>query len=226
MPDAVQGEASLDGITDRSSPSSASQSGGDARDRSRRREPVVYEIGGNVYGGANVYVREAATGKVYVVDAKVIRPLQAASRRSRSRDRRLRDEALKDMTVNGGEASASFEQHNRMIPRRCTVDGRRHDEERSGAAWIDRRCACARRATCRATRIPVSSRTCSRSPSPRPMAVDHGEGQRGYDTTATTSVTRKASTRGGSSSSSARSRPRSPRISRTCSTPARASRAR
>ncbi|MBK8240400.1 MAG: DUF4340 domain-containing protein [Deltaproteobacteria bacterium] len=31
------------------------------------REPASYEIGGNVYGGANVYVRDTSSGKVYVV---------------------------------------------------------------------------------------------------------------------------------------------------------------
>jgi hypothetical protein len=104
------------------------------------REPVVYEIGGNVYGGANVYVREAATGKVYVVDAKVIRPLQSGKQTLPDREIvGFETKLLKDMTVNGGEASASFEQHNPDDPEAVywsTAGGTTKNE--AAAAWIDK----------------------------------------------------------------------------------------
>lgn len=77
------------------------------------REPAVYEIGGNVYGGANVYVRDPASGKVYVVDAKVIRPLQSGKQSLPDRELvGVETKLINTITVQGGDASATFEQHN------------------------------------------------------------------------------------------------------------------
>jgi hypothetical protein len=77
------------------------------------REPKVYEVGGNVYGGANVYVRDPETGKVYVVDSKVIRPLQGAKQSLPDRDLvGVETRMVTHLAVKGGEATAEFDQHN------------------------------------------------------------------------------------------------------------------
>lgn len=104
------------------------------------REPAVYEIGGNVYGGANVYVRETATGKVYVVDAKVIRPLQSGKQTLPDREIvGVETKAITALEVSGGEASAQFEQHNPDDPEAVywsTAGGTTKNE--TAAAWIDK----------------------------------------------------------------------------------------
>jgi len=104
------------------------------------REPAVYEIGGNVYGGANVYVRETATGKVYVVDAKVIRPLQSGKQTLPDREIvGVETKIIIGVAVSGGEASAEFDQHNADDPEAvywATTGGTTKNE--TAAAWIDK----------------------------------------------------------------------------------------
>lgn len=77
------------------------------------RDAKTYEVGGGVYGGSNVYVRDPETGTIYVVDAKVIRPLQNAKRTLV--DRTLFEIPQKDITrvtIRAGDAEATFEQRN------------------------------------------------------------------------------------------------------------------
>ena len=81
--------------------------------RRKGRDPKTYELGGNRYGGTNFYVRDPEDGKIYLVDGKLIRPLQSAKRTLP--DRTLvgvpNNEIVK-VTVRGGEAAATFVQHN------------------------------------------------------------------------------------------------------------------
>lgn len=106
------------------------------------REPAVYEIGGNVYGGANVYVREVATGKVYVVDAKVIRPLQSGKQSLPERELvGVETKLIASMSVAmaGGDATAEFEQHNPDDAEAVywsTSGGSGKND--AAAAWIDK----------------------------------------------------------------------------------------
>lgn len=104
------------------------------------REPAQYEIGGNVYGGANVYVRETATGKVYVVDAKVIRPLQSGKQTLPDREIvGVETKLIAALSITGGEATAEFEQQNPDDPEAVywsTAGGSTKNE--TAAAWIDK----------------------------------------------------------------------------------------
>jgi hypothetical protein len=104
------------------------------------REPSVYEIGGNVYGGANVYVREVASGKVYVVDAKVIRPLQSGKQSLPDRELvGVETKVIAGLSVQGGEATAEFEQQNPDDAEAVywSTSGSTTKNE-AGAAWIDK----------------------------------------------------------------------------------------
>jgi uncharacterized protein DUF4340 len=104
------------------------------------REPVTFEIGGNVYGGANVYVRDPASGKVYVVDAKVIRPLQSGKQSLPDKELvGVETKLIAALTVQGGEASAQFEQHNPDDPEAVywSTAGSAEKNE-TAAAWIDK----------------------------------------------------------------------------------------
>jgi Domain of unknown function (DUF4340) len=104
------------------------------------REPATFEIGGNVYGGANVYVRDPASGKVYVVDAKVIRPLQSGKQSLPDRELvGFETKQIAALAVQGGEASAQFEQHNPDDPEAVfwSTAGDAAKNE-TAAAWIDK----------------------------------------------------------------------------------------
>lgn len=104
------------------------------------REAKTYEIGGNVYGGANVYVRDPETGKVYVVDSKVIRPLQGAKQSLPDRDViGAETRQITHLSVHAGEATAEFEQHNPDDPEAVfwSTAGSKESNP-SAAAWIDK----------------------------------------------------------------------------------------
>jgi len=104
------------------------------------REPAVFEIGGNVYGGANVYVRDPASGKVYVVDAKVIRPLQSGKQSLPDRELvGVETKLIASLTVQGGDATATFEQHNPDDPEAVfwSTAGDSTKNE-TAAGWIDK----------------------------------------------------------------------------------------
>jgi len=77
------------------------------------REPKSFEIGGNVHGGANVYLRDPETAKVYVLDAKVLRPLQNGKQALPERDLLGVDvNQIVSLRVAAKEGSAEFQQHN------------------------------------------------------------------------------------------------------------------
>lgn len=104
------------------------------------RESETFEIGGNVYGGSNVYVREPGNGKVYVVDAKLVRSLEAGERGFS--DRRLFGASLQDVEaieVRVGESSATFEQRNPDDPSASYWSAAGSDEKSPVAgAWLDK----------------------------------------------------------------------------------------
>jgi len=77
------------------------------------REPKTYELGGNAFGGVNVYVRDPGDGKLYLLDAKLLAPLKAAKRTLL--DRTLYPGAIKDIrsvAVNDGSRTVAFAQKN------------------------------------------------------------------------------------------------------------------
>lgn len=77
------------------------------------KEPKRFELGGNVFGGANVYVRDPDDGAIYLVDAKLLRPLQSGARTLPDRDLTGMDERkVERVTLRVGDRQASFEQHN------------------------------------------------------------------------------------------------------------------
>ncbi len=78
------------------------------------KEPRVYEIGDNTYGGASVYVREVESGKIFLVAGRVLSPLKTAERNLA--DRELFDAAEKDIEsidVKQGDKTATYAQQNR-----------------------------------------------------------------------------------------------------------------
>ncbi|MEM9457264.1 MAG: DUF4340 domain-containing protein [Myxococcota bacterium] len=77
------------------------------------KEPRAFELGGNVFGGANVYVRDPADGAVYLVDAQLIRTLRGSTRTLPDRALTGIDERkVERVTVRMGDQAASFQQHN------------------------------------------------------------------------------------------------------------------
>lgn len=77
------------------------------------KETKVFELGSNVFGGAAVYVRDPADGAIYLVEARVIRPLLNGSRTLPDRDLTGIDERKAErvvLRVDGRQAS--FTQHN------------------------------------------------------------------------------------------------------------------
>lgn len=104
------------------------------------REPKTYELGGSVFGGSNVYVRDPGSGKVYVVDAKLVRPLQTGKRTLPDRNLiGLQTKDIKTLSVRTGGGTASFEQHNPADPQAVYWSTAGESEASStGAAWIDK----------------------------------------------------------------------------------------
>lgn len=106
----------------------------------RGREAKAFEIGGNVYGGANVYLRDPETGKVYVLDAKVIKPLQAGKSTLPEKDLIGVERAkVVGLRVLSGDSSATFQQHNPDDPDAVfwSTAGESQANE-TAAAWIDK----------------------------------------------------------------------------------------
>jgi hypothetical protein len=106
----------------------------------RGREPKTYQLGGNVFGGANVYVRDAETGKVYVADAKLIRPLQTGKRTLPDRNLiGLELKQIKTLTVRTAEASATFQQNNPDDPQAVYWSNTGESSANPvAAAWVDK----------------------------------------------------------------------------------------
>ena len=77
------------------------------------KEPKVFELGSNVFGGAGVYLRDPADGAIYLVEARLIRPLQGGARTLPDRDLTGIDERkVERVTLRVGDRQATFEQHN------------------------------------------------------------------------------------------------------------------
>lgn len=77
------------------------------------KEPRVFELGGNVFGGANVYVRDPSDGVIYLVEARVIRPLRSGSRTLPDRDLSgIPERKAERLTLRVGDRQATFQQHN------------------------------------------------------------------------------------------------------------------
>jgi hypothetical protein len=106
----------------------------------RGRAPKTYELGGNVFGGSNVYVRDPEGGKVYVADAKLIRPLQTAKRTLPDRNLiGLELKQIETLTVKTAEASATFQQNNPDDPQAVYWSNEGESSANpAAAAWIDK----------------------------------------------------------------------------------------
>ncbi|MCA9707315.1 MAG: DUF4340 domain-containing protein [Myxococcales bacterium] len=102
------------------------------------KDTRTFELGGNVFGGANVYVRDPADGAIYLVDAQLIRTLQGATRSLPDRDLTGIDERkVERVTLRVGDRQASFTQHNPddIEARFWSVAGQ-EDENLAANAWI------------------------------------------------------------------------------------------
>ena len=106
----------------------------------RGRGPKTYQLGGNVFGGSNVYVRDPETGKIYVADAKLIRPLQSGKRTLP--DRNLigyEIKQIKTVTLRTPEASAVFAQNNPDDPQAVYWSNAGETSANpSAAGWVDK----------------------------------------------------------------------------------------
>lgn len=104
------------------------------------KEPKRFELGGNVFGGANVYVRDPDDGAIYLVEAKLLRPLQAGTRTLPDRDLTGIDERkVERVTLRMGDRQATFVQHNPddLDARYWSVAGEDEDSPEAGA-WVDK----------------------------------------------------------------------------------------
>jgi hypothetical protein len=102
------------------------------------KEPKRFELGGNVFGGANVYVRDPDDGAIYLVDAKLLRPLQSGARTLPDRDLTGVDERkVARVTLRVGDREASFEQHNPddVEARYWSLAGK-DEESPEATAWV------------------------------------------------------------------------------------------
>lgn len=104
------------------------------------REPKTFEIGSNVHGGANVYLRDPESGKVYVLDAKVLRPLQNGKQTLPERDLVGVDTNLiASLKVTAPDGSAEFQQHNPDDAEAVFWSSPGSTEPNASAAgWIDK----------------------------------------------------------------------------------------
>jgi hypothetical protein len=104
------------------------------------KEPKRFELGGNVFGGANVYVRDPDDGEIYLVDAKLLRPLQSGARTLPDRDLTGVDERkVERVTLRVGDRQASFEQHNPddVEAKYWSVAGQ-EEESPEATSWVDK----------------------------------------------------------------------------------------
>jgi hypothetical protein len=104
------------------------------------KEPKLFELGGNVFGGANVYVRDPDDGAIYLVEAKLIRPLQSGARTLADRDLTGVDERKAErVTLRVGDRQATFEQHNPddVEAKYWSVAGE-DEQSPEASAWVDK----------------------------------------------------------------------------------------
>lgn len=102
------------------------------------KEPKVFELGSNVFGGTGVYVRDPADGAIYLVEARVIRPLLNGARTLPDRDLTGIDERkVERLTLRVGDRQASFTQHNPDDPdaKYWSVSGE-DDNNAEVTAWV------------------------------------------------------------------------------------------
>lgn len=77
------------------------------------KEAKVYELGSNVFGGAAVYLRDPADGALYLVEARLLRPLLGGARSLGDRDLSGIDERkVERVVLHVDDREASFTQHN------------------------------------------------------------------------------------------------------------------
>ena len=104
------------------------------------RDAKTYELGGNAFGGVNVYVRDPTDGKLYLVDAKLIAPLRAAKRTLV--DRTLFAGALKDIrqvAIGQDARSVTFVHKNPDDPSaRFWAQEGEDSADPTAAAWLDK----------------------------------------------------------------------------------------
>ncbi len=87
------------------------------------RPERTFEVGGETYGTRDKYVRDAESGKIYLVDDQVLRPLQYA--RTRLPERNLlpvEPEEIVKLTIQGPAGSLELEHRNR--------------EDKKAEAWV------------------------------------------------------------------------------------------
>lgn len=106
----------------------------------RGRDAKTFEVGSNAHGGTNVYVRDPETGKVYVFDAKVLRPLQNGKQTLPDRDLiGVETNQIASLKVTAPEGNAEFEQHNPDDSEAVFWSSRGSTEPNAPAAgWIDK----------------------------------------------------------------------------------------
>jgi hypothetical protein len=93
-----------------------------------------------VFGGANVYVRDPDDGAIYLVEAKLLRPLQNGARTLPDRDLTGVDERKAErVTLRVGDRQAAFEQHNPddMDAKYWSVAGQ-EEQSPEATAWVDK----------------------------------------------------------------------------------------
>jgi len=104
------------------------------------REPKTYELGGNAFGGVNVYVRDPADGKLYLLDAKLIAPLQSAKRTLP--DRTLypgEQKEIKAVAISDGSRTVTFNQNNPDdAEARFWAREGEDSEDATASAWLDK----------------------------------------------------------------------------------------
>ncbi len=105
----------LDGVTDEQMESLglATPSGTLTLTRTGK-SPVVVEVGGEAYGTRDRYVRDKESGRIYIVAADVLRPIEHAKTRLPDRDLLgAKQPELTNLAVESSDGSAAFEQRNR-----------------------------------------------------------------------------------------------------------------
>ncbi len=106
----------------------------------KNKEPVVVEVGGEAYGTRDRYVRDSANGRIYIVAADVLRPMDHANTRLPDRDLLAsKQPALVSLLIETETGSAEFEQRNRDDRKAAywaRTDAETEDTVVTG--WLDR----------------------------------------------------------------------------------------
>ncbi len=102
------------------------------------KPPRLFELGSNAFGDVNVYLRDPSDGAIYLVEARIIRPLlKGVAGLADTQLTGIVERDVERLTVRMGERQATFEQHNPddNEARFWSVAG---EEEKSpeGHAWV------------------------------------------------------------------------------------------